>query len=182
MVENLFITHVNPADLAGPEPAIHDQLSEKARSSNGGEEEPFEPSSGLQQDQHLSETTTPSTAVKIMGPAVTVEGTEAVDEVIADQAPMSFDLETQPDLYQVDSSFTPAAPIQPLPLPSYLPDPNHRTILSAVADSPKQLAESVRIASSAPPVMEGAGAEASREEELAAIEAEGGCSCCSGSG
>lgn len=137
MVENLFITHVNPADLAGPEPAIHDQLSEKARSSNGGAEEPFEPSSGLQQDQHLSETTTPSTAVKIMGPAETVEGTEAVDEVIAGQAPMSFELETQPDLYQVDSSFTPAAPIHPLPLPSYLPDPNHRTILSAVADSPK---------------------------------------------
>lgn len=137
MVENLFITHVNPADLAGPEPAIHDQLSEKARSSNGGAEEPFEPSSWLQRDQHLSETTTPSTAVKIMGPAETVEGTEAVDEVIADQAPMSFDLETQPDLYQVDSSFSPAAPIQPLPLPSYLPDPNRRTILSAVADSPK---------------------------------------------
>lgn len=251
MVESFFVTHVNPADLAGSEPATYDQLSEKARSSNGGAEEPFEPSSGLQQDQHLSETATLSTAVKIMGPAETVEGTEAVDEVNAEQAPLSFDLapvqidaerdasteatppseaaarplevtngtehegpigkaieadtsgridgdgKTLPELYQVDSSSTPAAPIQPLPLPSDLPDPEDgfaqpifahdqapdltdalqsshpdNSEHNAVADSPKQLIESVQIASSAPPVMEGAGAEAAREEELAAIEVE----------
>lgn len=253
MVESLFVTHVTPADLAGSEPATYDQLSEKARSSNGGAEEPFEPSSGLQLDQHLSETTAPSTAVKLMGPAETVEGTEAVDEVIAEQAPLSFDLafvevdaerdvsteatppseaparpleatngtehegpigeaieadtsgridgdaegKTPPELYQVDSSFTPAALILPLPLPSDLLDPEDgfaqpifahdqapdladalqsshpdNSERTAVADSPKQLAESVQIASSAPPVMEGAGAEAAREEELAAIEVE----------
>ncbi|KIY35298.1 hypothetical protein I305_02205 [Cryptococcus gattii E566] len=256
MVESLFVTHATPADLAGPEPATYDQVSEKARSSNVGAEEPFEPSSGLQQDQHLSETAAPSTAVKSMGPAETVEtveGTEAVDEMIAEQAPLSFDLafvevdaerdviteatppseaaarpleatngtehegpigeaieadtsgridgdaedKTLPELYQVDSSFTPAALIQPLPLPSDLPDPEDgfaqpifahdqapdladalqsshpdSSERTAVADSPKQLAESVQIASSAPPVMEGAGAEAAREEEPAAVEVE----------
>lgn len=253
MVESLFVTHVTPPDLAGSERATYDQLSEKARSSNGEAEEPFEPSSGLQLDQHLSETTAPSTAVKIMGPAETVEGTEAVDEVIAEQAPLFFDLafvevdaerdvsteitlpseaaarpleatndtehegpigeaieadssgridgdaegKTPPELYQVDPSFTPAPLIQPLPLPSDLPDPDDgfaqpifahdqapglahalqsshpdNSERTAVADSPKQLAESVQIASSTLPVMEGTGAEAAREEELAAIEVE----------
>lgn len=257
MVERLFVTDVNPADVASPEPSVHaatyEELPEKAHSSNTVAEEPSGPSSGLQQYQHFSETTMPSAAIEIIRPAEAVEGTKAADEVTAEQTPLPSDpafaevdaendvrveatppseaiaqsveafsgteqdgligeaieadtsrqidddveIQTSPELSQVDTSFTPAAPLQSLSHSSGLPysrdefaqpiathdqasnlvdalQSNHpdNPKRSAVTHSPEQPAESMQIASSASPVMEGAGAGVAREEELAAIEAE----------
>lgn len=257
MVERLFVTDVNPADIASSEPSVHaatyEELPEKAHSSNTVAEEPSGPSSGLQQYQHFSETTMPSAAIEIIRPAEAVEGTKAADEVTAEQTPLPSDpafaeidaendvrveatpsseaiaqsveatngtehegligeateadasrevddnaeSKTPPELSQVDTSFTPAAPLQSLSHSSGLLYPrdefaqpiathdqasnlvdalqsNHpdNPKRSAVTHSPEQPAESMQIASSAPPVMEGAGAGVAREEELAAIEAE----------
>lgn len=95
MVERLFVTDVNPADIASPEPLVHaatyEELPEKAYSSNTVAEEPSGPSSGLQQYQHFSETTMPSAAIEIIRPAEAVEGTKAADEVTAEQAPLPSD-------------------------------------------------------------------------------------------
>lgn len=150
--------------------------SQTSPESEAAAAQPVEAISGTEQEGLIDETTEADTSREIDGNA---EG----------KAP--------PELSQVDSSFTPAAPLRSLSQSSDVPDPKDEFVQrihthdqapdlvdalqsshpdnserDAVAHSPEQLAESVQIASSAPPVMEGAGAEAAREEELAAIEAE----------